>query len=88
MKTIRKNGYGNLLVKLPERQLCLKDFPGYEQKYEKGMKTPYIKVPWNMYYHCARTAAQGYENQGQFSYPPQGMKTDLGFHTLGKTTYE
>jgi hypothetical protein len=33
----------------------------------------------------------GYENQGQFSYSPQGMKTDLGFHTLkksGKNTYE
>ena len=45
MKTSRKNGYENSLVKLPERQLWLKDLPGYD-KNEKGMKTPYRKVPW------------------------------------------
>ena len=54
------------------------------------MKTPYIKVGAlkKLYYYCARTAAQGYENQGQFSDPPQGMEIDLSFHTLGKHYYQ
>ena len=30
---------------------------------------------------------QGYENQGRFSYPGEGMKTDLGFHTLGRQSW-
>ena len=50
--------------------------------YEKGMKTPYLKVPWRS---CVIIGPglppTGYENQCQFSYSPQ---TDLGFHTLGR----
>jgi hypothetical protein len=30
---------------------------------------------------------QGYENQGRLSYPGEGMKTDLGFHTLGRQSW-
>ena len=74
MKTNRENGYENLLVKLPERQLCLKDLPGYEKRYEKGMKTPYLKVPWKS---CIIIVP---------GLPPKGMKTEVSFH--GKTTYE
>ena len=40
-----------------------------------------------LYYYCARTAAQGYENQGQFSSSPQGMKTGYDNFCGTKTCY-
>ena len=47
------------------------------------MKTPYLKVPWKS---CVikTLATHGYENKGQFSYSPQGMKTHQSFHTQKK----
>ena len=70
MKTSRTNGYENSLVKLPERQLWLKDLAEYE-KYEKGMKTPYLKVPWKS---CIIIIVPGL--------PPKGRKTKVSVHTL------
>ena len=36
------------------------------------------ECPWtSCIVYCAKTATQRYENQGQLSYSPQGMKTDV-----------
>ena len=40
------------------------------KKYEKGMKTPYLKVPWKS---CIIIVP---------GLPPKGMKTEVSFHTL------
>ena len=42
-----------------------------------------FKLPLDSYLHFFR----GYENQGRFSYPGESMKTDLGFHTLGRQSW-
>ena len=91
MKTNRKNRYENLLVKLPERQLWPKDLHGYEKCMKKVWKLPTLRClekvvllklwpPTGM----KTLATHGYENKGQFSYSPQGMKTHQSFHTLKK----
>ena len=85
MKTNRKNGYENFLVKLPERQLWPKRPPWVWKMYEKGMKTPYLKVPWRS---CdiivPGLPPKGMKTKVSFHTPPQGMKTHQSFHTLQK----
>ena len=72
-------------------QLWPKDLHGYEKCMKKVWKLPTLRClekvvllklwpPTGM----KTLATHGYENKGQFSYSPQGMKTHQSFHTQKK----
>ena len=86
MKTSRKNGYENLLVKLPERQLWLKDLPGYEKCMKNVWKLPTLRCLGEIVLLLCQDCrprvwkprsvfilSPGYENRPWFSYPPKNM---------------